>query len=225
MTIRLIAVWIAVTAIGAAVHWQFFPNGQQSDDDYHYYGMAARFDAPSPIPLLQIHPPDNLTDANDQSRLAVTYGPSIPYPAWAYALSVLTRYSSYETGAFVLFIVQFAVLVLGVMLIACSNGCNPIAASIFALAYLGIESYPTIYLSVPINMAIAVAVLALGLFSANKPVMAAIILVIGVLVHIAFLTLMFYVVGIWLAARWGLKASVSFSAPKVLAFSTLTNSA
>lgn len=211
---RHAAVFVVSLVCAVVVHWLLLDyvhpfGGQQSDDDYHYYSFAARWGAHPPR-VLQAYRwdvvPDRLTDPWDQGRVKISFSNVWPYPAWSLGLHVVTSAFklSYPSGTLLLFAGQAALLILGVQLLAsmvAPAGVSApwwrLAAGLGAVGVLGIEDTPSPLLSIPMNMAVALAVAALACMAARRAFLGAVLLVLVVLVHVGAAVLVLYVAGAW----------------------------
>jgi hypothetical protein len=175
--------------------------GQQEDDDYHYYGFAARFSAADPFDLPAYRAagrPDRL-NASDEARLNISFSNAMPYPLWAYAVHVLTAWTgmSYPMAAFALYVVQAALLVFGSLLVARASGGSLVAGSAAIVLFLGVDPFPSPLLSIPMNAAAALCVAALGLLLHGWKRAAAALLLASIAVHVAALVLALFILAIW----------------------------
>lgn len=195
------------------LHWfllgYLYPfGGQHADDDYHYYSFAARFDADNPfnLPAYQPEvPPDRVTDIYDRARLNVSFGNFWPYPGWTFVLHLLTATFglSFPTGAFIMYIVQAALLLWGAQLLVLEVAApsttlgRRLAASVVVASFLGVQGIPTPLVSIPMNMAAALSLAALGLLISRREKAASALLLCAVFTHVAAVILVLFVLAVW----------------------------
>jgi hypothetical protein len=197
-----------------AIHWTAlgytYPfGGPQGDDDYHYYSFAARLAADDPHMLRAYRldvPPDRLTDPHAVVQANITFGDVWPYRGWSYAAYVLTAKLglSFTRAALTMFVIQAALLIYGIQLLAGSlaSGADDawrwrVGGGIAAAAFLGIETLPSLIFSIPMNMAVACATAALGLLVTHRRVAATVLLVLAVVIHVVAAVLVLFVVAVW----------------------------
>ncbi len=187
--------------------------GQQSDDDYHYFGFAARLDAPDPFNLPAYRyeaPPDRVDHEIDRARLKISFSNSMPYPLWAYTLYALVAIPglSFQTGVLLLFLFQALLLALGSHLLLramATSDSSPawwVASSAAVVAYLGVIGIPSPLLCIPMNLAAAMCLCALGLLVHSRWRSAALMLAVAIGVHVAAIVLALFVLMVWLIDRF-----------------------
>lgn len=186
------------------VHWLLLDyrapfGGQQLDDDYHYFSFATRFAAADPfdLPAYREPRPDRL-DAADEARLDISFSNAMPYPLWTYAAYLLMAGGlSYQMAAFVLFVAQAALFAVGAVLIARAMKAPAWAAACAIVLVLGVDPFPSPYLSIPMNFAAALCMAALGLLLHGRKWLGAALLLGAVAAHVAALALAFFVLLVW----------------------------
>ncbi|MCZ6656109.1 MAG: hypothetical protein O7C67_02330 [Gammaproteobacteria bacterium] len=195
--------------LSVALHWILlgyaYPfGGQQSDDDYHYYSFAARFDAERPfdLPAYRVEvTPDSVVDVLDEARIKVSFSNFLPYPAWAMGLHwVNTKFKlSFPAAAFVLFILQTALLIYGIQTLAAQLALPGseiwwrLGAGFLSVGFLGVEGIPSPLLSIPMNMVTALCFAAFGLLVSGRRYIATSLLLLAVMMHVAAVVVVAFV--------------------------------
>lgn len=198
---------VSLVLHGALLGYPLPFGGQQSDDDYHYYSYAARFDADDPVDLPAYRlgvPPDRVTNLYDASRIEISFSNFLSYPGWTWLVHHLVSHlrCSYQIAALCLFVLQSGLVIFGVQTLASAMVSAPalgwrLTVGLVAAMFLGVEGVPSPLVSIPMNMAAALSLAALGMLVTGRRWLGVVLLGLAVTMHVASAVLVGYVLGAW----------------------------
>lgn len=214
---RSLGVFIGPLLLVVSLHWFFLDyghpfGGQQSDDDYHFYSIAARFSASDMLHLPAYHiewEPDRIIDVYDRALLSISFSNWIPYPGWTYIVHLLVSLLgiSYPIAGLVLFVLQSALFIYGIQTLTATLCPAQMVtrwrfmAGVSAAGFWGLESFAGPLLSVPMNMLVALCIATLGLLVSGRWMAATLTSLVAVTMHVVAPVLISYVLMTWLLSE------------------------
>jgi len=184
----------------------YIGNGQTGDDDYHYYAIAERF---SYINNVNLNALINEVDQEnveiyDVGRLKISFSNGYQYPLWTYLFFLLKRATSLDFVYvnFIFYAVQMIFFSCGLNnLLKKINNDNFKLKNLILLSFVGLVSVPTILVSIPMNMCVALNFYAYSLLIHNKRT-AFICSLISIFIHPASLIIIFYLLMILISSSY-----------------------